>query len=93
MFVSFEDLVFHRTDQIIARVGKFLGKKPLPEMRSILKREDLPRSAVHGSQCVKQEEKFMCTECKARELKKIASPQYFRLLTELRKKYEKGKTY
>ena len=93
LFVSFEDLVFHRTDQIIVRVGKFLGKKPLPEMRSILKREDLPRSAVHNPQCSKQEEKFMCTGCKSEELKKIASPEYFRLLTKLSKNYEAEKTY
>ena len=93
LFVTFEDLIFRHPDQIIAKMGKFLQKKPLPEMASILKREDIPRKAAHGQQCPRLEEKFMCTECKAVELKKIASKKYFDGLIKLQKNYETGKTY
>ena len=93
LFITFEDLVFHRTDKVIMNIGKFLKRKPLPEIKSVLKREDIPRKAAHGKQCLRLEEKFMCTECKAEELKKIASKKYFSLLKKLSQNYEAGKTY
>src|SRR3989344_4515220 len=51
LFVTFEDLVFHHTDKVIMDIGKFLKRKPLPEIKSILNREDIPRKSTHNQRC------------------------------------------
>lgn len=75
LFVAYEDILTN-TDGVIRKISKFLGKKPLPEMKWILKKKKLP-NANHGTS---QEEKLEI-------IKKLASPKYFRRLMVLEKRY------
>ena len=93
LFVSYEELVFHKTNTVVKSIGKFLKRAPLPEMESILKRENAPRNAAHNKKCRTLEERFMCSECKLREIKKVLSGKYLNILMGLKKKYEDGKIY
>lgn len=76
LFVSHED-VLNNPKKIIKTIGNFLGKKPLPEMRLILKREKLPLNSK------------LQTDQKLEEIKKTASKKYFNVLLKLEKEYEK----
>ena len=91
--VSFENLVFNNTNEVIENIGTFLNRNTLPELKSILKREDVPRNAAHGKWCGKSEERFKCTDCKLEELKMLASVKYINMLTKLKNEYEAGQTY
>lgn len=75
LFVSHED-VLNNPKKIIKTAGDFLNKKPLPEMKLILKREELPaaESSESGSQ-------------KLEMIKGIASKKYFDILLKLAKEY------
>lgn len=94
LFVSFEDFFHgHNINKIITRMGKFLGKKSIPKISSILKRVEMPKSGTHSSLCKTLKESFMCYDCKLKEIQKVASDKYLRILIQLTKDYEAGKTY
>ncbi len=76
LFVSYEDVVGD-TAAVLKKMQKFLGKEPLPGMNAILKREKLPNPGLVES---KKEEKVA-------RLKADASPEYFKRLMALEKKY------
>jgi hypothetical protein len=76
LFISYED-VLSNPKKVIKIISGFLGKKPLPEMKLVLKREKLP--------VVK---KLESGDHKLEEIKKIASKKYFNVLLKLKKKYE-----
>ena len=76
LFVSYEDILAD-TYGVIKRMQKFLGKKPLPDMAKILKREHLPNPDYAKN---KREKRLA-------DIKKDASPEYFNRLLALEKKY------
>jgi len=78
LFVSYED-VLSNTKRIVKILGDFLDKKPLPEMKLILKREKLP--AIKKPELRAQ---------KLEEIKKMVSKKYFNVLIKLEKEYEKS---
>ena len=78
MFVSCEDVLSNPVS-VIDRLGNFLGKKALPEMKSILKREKLP--------VIK---KLELRSQNLEEIKKLASKKYLNVLIKLKREYEKS---
>lgn len=76
LFVSYED-VLSNSKKIIKTIGDFLNKKPLPEMKLILKREELPAAESPESRSQKSE-----------MIKGVASKKYFTILLKLEKEYE-----
>lgn len=77
LFVSYED-VLSNSNKIIKTVGNFLNKKPLPEIKLILKKEKLP--APESSELRNQ---------KLETIKKKASKKYFDILVKLNDEYKK----
>lgn len=75
LFVSHED-VLNNPEKVIKSISNFLDKKPLPEMKLILKREKLPISENSESRSKKLE-----------EIKKIASKKYFDILFKMEKNH------
>ena len=75
LIVSFQSLISNPGSEV-ARISKFLGKKILPQINAILKREKLP----FKEQKTKQEEKL-------KEIKILASKKYLEELLELPTKF------
>lgn len=74
LIVSFENLT-NNPDEEIKRISKFLGKKTLPQMRTIIKRENLPVKLERS----KQE--------KLEEFKALANKKYLEELLDLPANY------
>jgi hypothetical protein len=75
LLVSYEDLL-NNPKSVIGKLSNFLDKKPLSEMKLILKREKLPAT-----------EKLELKVQKLKEIKKIASKKYFNILIKMENKY------
>ena len=75
LLVSYEDILSD-TKNVIKTIGDFLNKKPLFEMKLILKREKLPAFEARLTRSQKLE-----------EIKKTASKKYFNALLKLEKEY------
>ena len=75
LIVSFQSLISNPGSEV-ARISKFLGKKILPQINAILKREKLP----FKEQKTKKEEKL-------KEIKILASKKYLEELLELPTKF------
>lgn len=80
LFIRFEDMLL-KPHEVVRKLSKFIGKKPVIEMRDIFKREHIP-SATYSR---------VFGEKQLEELKKHASPLYFKKLTELEKSYWSSK--
>lgn len=73
--VRYEEII-REPRNVINKIAAFLRRKPSPQMPAILKRERLPNRAYFDS----KDEKIA-------EIKKFASPKYFRSLLKLQKEY------
>ena len=75
--VSFESLMLKPKKEIV-RISSFLGKKPSSQMPRILRREGLPDKSFFDS----EDEKISV-------IKKLTSPEHFRVLLKLQEEYKK----
>lgn len=75
LFVRYENILF-RPHTVVEEIGRFLGKKIMPEMRSIFKKEGLPNEAY-----------LLSRGEKIQKIKKLASKKYFKKLNVLESRY------
>ena len=75
--VSFESLILEPKKEVL-RISSFLGGKPSSQMSSILRREGLRDRSYFNS----EDEKIT-------EIKRLVSPEYFRVLFKLQEEYKK----
>src|SRR3989338_4580300 len=76
--VLYEDILGD-THGVIKKIGKFLNKKSLPEMKLILKKEHLPNK-----------DRLSLRERRLADIKALASKPYFNRLLRLEKEYSSG---
>lgn len=77
LFVSYEDILAE-PERVVQKMSKFLGKKPLPQIKKILIREKLP-NLKRFKQKIKRQQ----------EIKRLASPEYYHKLMALERAYFK----